>query len=143
MIIDRNLQPEGLRVSIDRLFSLSAEKIVSIEKSWAPGSGAPVFTAGGKYTSRGWTESEWQESADRLMEQDLVETADDGGVQGSGLQLTESGRTLRQELEETTQLAALDGWAHLGLEGTRRLAELLNPLRRSVIASGVLTASRS
>jgi len=56
MIIDRNVQPGGLRALIDRLFSFSAEKIVSIEKSWVPGSSAPVFTAGGKYTSRGWTE---------------------------------------------------------------------------------------
>jgi len=56
MIIDRNVRPGGLRALIDRLFSFSAEKIVSIEKSWVPGSSAPVFTAGGKYTSRGWTE---------------------------------------------------------------------------------------
>ncbi|GAA4351417.1 SCO6745 family protein [Angustibacter luteus] len=98
--------------------------------------------------SRGWTEAEWQESADRLMEQDLIGNADGageaaGGVQGSGLELTASGRELRTELEETTQLSALDGWAHLGLDGTRRLAELLNPLRRSVIASGVLAPTRA
>jgi hypothetical protein len=115
-----------------------------IEAMWTYGlADGPGVTLAFLQSSRGWTEAEWQESADRLMEQDLVEAADDGGVQGSGLRLTESGRTLREELEETTQLAALDGWAHLGLDGTRRLAELLNPLRRTVIASGILASSRA
>jgi unsaturated chondroitin disaccharide hydrolase len=56
MKIDRAIKPADLKTSVDRLFSLSAEKIQSLEKSWTPGSSAPVFTAGGRYTSRGWTE---------------------------------------------------------------------------------------
>src|SRR5579862_3599794 len=56
MNIDSALQPADLKVAVDRLFSLSAEKILSLEKSWTPGSSAPVFTASGRYTSRGWTE---------------------------------------------------------------------------------------
>src|ERR1041385_5236694 len=39
-----------------RLFELSAAKIRSIESGWRPEHGSPVFTAGGKYTTRGWTE---------------------------------------------------------------------------------------
>src|SRR5260370_32680697 len=35
---------------------LPATKTLSIKKAWAPAVGAPVFTFGGKYTSRGWTE---------------------------------------------------------------------------------------
>ena len=46
----------ALAPKVRRMFELSAAKIRSIEKSWAPASGAPVFTVGGKYTSRGWTE---------------------------------------------------------------------------------------
>src|SRR5262245_6260291 len=46
----------ALAPKLRRLFELSAAKIRSIEKSWAPAAGAPVFTFGGKYTSRGWTE---------------------------------------------------------------------------------------
>lgn len=38
------------------MFELSAGKILALEKSWDPGSGAPVFTRDGVYTSRGWTE---------------------------------------------------------------------------------------
>jgi hypothetical protein len=115
-----------------------------VEAMWTYGlADGPGVTLGFLRASRGWTEAEWQEAADRLMEQDLVEAAQDGGVRGSGLRLTDSGRTLREELEETTKLSALDGWAHLGLDGTRRLAELLNPLRRSVIASGVLAPTQA
>src|SRR6266567_3942926 len=46
----------ALAPKVRRMFELSAAKIRSIEQSWAPANGAPVFTVGGKYTSRGWTE---------------------------------------------------------------------------------------
>src|SRR6266550_9458876 len=46
----------ALAPKLHRLFELSAAKIRSIEKSSEPSAGAPVFTFGGKYTSRGWTE---------------------------------------------------------------------------------------
>lgn len=54
--INPNLTPQKLLPKITRLFELSAEKILAIEKSWKPEKGTPVFTVKGKYTSRGWTE---------------------------------------------------------------------------------------
>ena len=54
--IDSKLTPQKLVPQIERLFELSAEKILSIEKSGKPSAGTPVFTVKGKYTSRGWTE---------------------------------------------------------------------------------------
>jgi len=54
--IDSRLTPKTLLPKIYRLFELSGEKILSLEKSWDAGGGAPVFTVKGKYTSRGWTE---------------------------------------------------------------------------------------
>ncbi|MDE3167351.1 MAG: glycoside hydrolase family 88 protein, partial [Acidobacteriota bacterium] len=48
--------PAALLTKLRRLFELSAAKIRSLEASWRPESGSPVFTSGGKYTSRGWTE---------------------------------------------------------------------------------------
>jgi hypothetical protein len=54
--IDSKLTPQKLVPQIERLFALSAQKILSIEKSWKPQQGTPVFTVKGKYTSRGWTE---------------------------------------------------------------------------------------
>ena len=41
---------------IARLFELSAAKIRSIEDTWRPEDGAPVFTVQGRYQARGWTE---------------------------------------------------------------------------------------
>ena len=54
--IDRCLTAAALVPAIQRLFELSAAKIRSLEKSWNPSHGTPVFTVKGKYTSRGWTE---------------------------------------------------------------------------------------
>lgn len=54
--IDYGLTADKLTRKIYRLFELSAAKILDIEKTWNPSKGTPVFTAKGKYTSRGWTE---------------------------------------------------------------------------------------
>src|SRR5712691_4911536 len=54
--IDHRLTPQKLLPKINRLFELSAGKILNIEKTWNPAHGTPVFTVRGKYTSRGWTE---------------------------------------------------------------------------------------
>jgi len=57
--IDRRLTARALVPKIERLFDLSAQKILSLEKKWEPGKGTPVFTVRGKYASRSWTE--WTE----------------------------------------------------------------------------------
>jgi hypothetical protein len=54
--IDTTLTPAGLQPSITRLLDLSGQKIRALEQRWDPAAGSPVFTANGKYTSRGWTE---------------------------------------------------------------------------------------
>src|SRR5436190_10210911 len=54
--IDYQLTPERLRPKCERLFELSAGKILNLEKTWNRSRGTPVFTEKGKYTSRGWTE---------------------------------------------------------------------------------------
>ena len=56
MQIDSQLQVAGLAPYVNALLAQSAKKIHSINQSWSPNAGAPVFTSGGKYTSRGWTE---------------------------------------------------------------------------------------
>jgi unsaturated chondroitin disaccharide hydrolase len=52
----RERRAEDLLPAIDRLFELSADKIRSIEDTWNPADGAPVFTVEGQYRARGWTE---------------------------------------------------------------------------------------
>lgn len=99
--------------------------------------------------SRGWTDGEWAEAAERLREHGLVAEAphaqdgEPGGVQGSGLVLTPAGAAMRDDLEASTDLAALDAWRHLGEEGTRRLAAAARPLAAAVVASGALGPSRA
>jgi hypothetical protein len=56
MKIDFQLTAVGLRSAVERLFALSAGKILDIERTWDPDRGAPVFTAAGRYAARGWTD---------------------------------------------------------------------------------------
>jgi hypothetical protein len=54
--IDYEITPELLFPSVQRLFTLSGQKIHHLQKRWDPSKGTPVFTIKGEYTSRGWTE---------------------------------------------------------------------------------------
>jgi unsaturated chondroitin disaccharide hydrolase len=54
--IDYEITPTMLFPAVQRLFTVSGEKIKRLEKNWNPEKGTPVFTIKGKYTSRGWTE---------------------------------------------------------------------------------------
>src|SRR5256884_9385015 len=56
MKIDHHLTTQKLARNIERLFELSAQKILSLEKIWRAERGTPVFTVKGRYTTRGWTE---------------------------------------------------------------------------------------
>jgi unsaturated chondroitin disaccharide hydrolase len=56
MQIDDAIKPASLVPRIDRLWELSARKIRAIERRHAGGGETLVYTAGGRYTSRGWTE---------------------------------------------------------------------------------------
>jgi hypothetical protein len=54
--IDRRASAKQLLPKVQKLFELSAPKLLALEKSWDSAHGTPVFTVRGKYTSRGWTE---------------------------------------------------------------------------------------
>ncbi|MCD6339886.1 MAG: glycoside hydrolase family 88 protein [Verrucomicrobia bacterium] len=54
--IDFRLQPRDMVPLIERTFELSGAKILSLQRTWSPEQGAPVFTVRGRYTARGWTE---------------------------------------------------------------------------------------
>jgi unsaturated chondroitin disaccharide hydrolase len=56
MNIDPTLTAVALAQPARNVFEQSARKIRSIDASWQPSAGAPVFTVNGRYTSRGWTE---------------------------------------------------------------------------------------
>ena len=54
--IREDLTAAALEKKVKALFESSARKIKSLDATWRPEQGAPVFTIDGKYTSRGWTE---------------------------------------------------------------------------------------
>src|SRR5258705_12136527 len=54
--INNKLTANALMPKVRRLFDLSAQKILALERSWDTARGTPVFTVGGHYTTRGWTE---------------------------------------------------------------------------------------
>jgi len=54
--INFEISPADLSAKLDRLWELSAKKIVSIENTFDTRKGAPVITVAGKYGTRGWTE---------------------------------------------------------------------------------------
>src|SRR2546421_6605651 len=56
MQIDNHIQPKELTPSLDRLFSISEQKVADLDRTWDTSRGTPVFTVQGKYTTRGWTE---------------------------------------------------------------------------------------
>ncbi|HPA19988.1 MAG TPA: glycosyl hydrolase [Verrucomicrobiae bacterium] len=82
MRIDETLQPADLRAKLARLWELSGQKIRLIAREYDERKGSPVFTVGGKYTTRGWTE--WTQGFqygaailqfDATSEADLLEAA--------------------------------------------------------------------
>jgi unsaturated chondroitin disaccharide hydrolase len=54
--VNQELKPSHLTIKLQRFWELSGEKINLIEREYDSGKGSPVFTANGKYTTRGWTE---------------------------------------------------------------------------------------
>ena len=56
MKIDPKLTPADLAKASGKVLELAGEKSRLLQRSWDPARGTPVFTAAGKYTTRGWTE---------------------------------------------------------------------------------------
>ncbi len=56
MEINFDLRAGQMANGLDRFWSLSAEKILKLEKEYDKSQGSPVFTIDGKYSTRGWTE---------------------------------------------------------------------------------------
>jgi hypothetical protein len=66
--------------------------------------------------NRGWSDDEWEGARSRLAGLDLAD--------------------LRMRVEIRTDRLAVSPWAHLGEEGTDRLATLLQPLAEHMVATG-------
>jgi hypothetical protein len=81
--------------------------------------------------TRGWSDEEWTAARDRLRRRGLLAEDDT---------MTAEGQALRADIETRTDALAVEGWASVGADDSRRLYELLRPLREQVLAAGVLPA---
>jgi len=78
--------------------------------------------------SRGWRPADWAAAADGLRARGLL----------AGDEITEPGRRLRADLEETTDRLAAPAYDAIGLDGCSRLAELTRPISRTIVKAGML-----
>jgi len=76
--------------------------------------------------ARGWDDAAWDDAVDRLTARGWL---DDG-------ELTAEGLAMIAAIEADTDRLALAPWRALGDAGCDRLAELLAPVRRAVVAAG-------
>ena len=76
--------------------------------------------------ARGWDDAAWDGAAAELAERGWLE---DGGLSAEGLAMTAA-------VEADTDRLALPPWRALGDVRCDRLAELLTPVRRAVVAAG-------
>jgi len=56
MKINDNLKISDFKAKLHQFWQLATEKVILLEKEYDTSQGSPVFTAKGKYTTRGWTE---------------------------------------------------------------------------------------
>ena len=84
--------------------------------------------------TRGWSEEEYAAATDRLRERGWLDADGD---------FTDEGRAQRQRVEDDTDRLAVEGWAHVGAEATGRLHDLVSPLRRAVVDTGLLPIPRA
>ncbi|MGX1478943.1 UNVERIFIED_CONTAM: hypothetical protein RKD50_007751 [Streptomyces canus] len=83
------------------------------------------------FTTRGWTQREWDAAVERLRKRGLLDA--DG-------ELTERGTALREEIEAETDRLDRAPYEHLGAEGVRRLTELAIGFARTAAAAGAYPA---
>jgi hypothetical protein len=76
--------------------------------------------------ARGWDDEDWDDAAARLTARGWLD----------GDQLSAEGLAIVAAIEADTDRLALRPWQELGDVGCDRLAELLTPVRRAVVAAG-------
>ncbi|WP_430332698.1 SCO6745 family protein [Rhodococcus sp. ACT016] len=83
-------------------------------------------------TRRGWSPAAWDAAVSGLRDREVLNARGE---------LTADGRELRDVVEDLTDELAAAPWTALGEDGVSRLAELVEPWRKSVRESGLFPAS--
>jgi hypothetical protein len=79
--------------------------------------------------NRRWSDDEWAEAEDDLRSRGLL---------SAGGKLTEAGRALRQQVEDTTDALAEQGWSAMGDDKVEELDRLIRPISGSIMAAGLV-----
>ena len=95
---------------------------------------ATVSAAGGPskevfQVNRRWSDEDWAAAEDDLRDRGLLDSA------GA---LTDAGRALRQQVEDTTDTLADQGWRALGDDLTAELHDLVYPLSATLMSAGLI-----
>ena len=56
MHIQTDISAAKLLPKVEQVFDAAADKVRAVHRTWDPATGSPVFTQGGVYALRGWTE---------------------------------------------------------------------------------------
>lgn len=82
-------------------------------------------------TTRRWSEEAWQAGVDNLVERGLLRPDE---------RFTDEGRAFREEIERRTNVACVALVDAVGPEETRRLIDLLKPVRNGLLEGGAFAA---
>ncbi len=146
MEIDEKLKASDLKPELAQLFELCASKVMSLDKTWDPAKGTPVFTVDGQYTSRGWTE--WTQGFQYGLAILAFEVGGDKKLLSIGRE-----RTLKQMAAHVTHIGVHDhGFNNLSTYGNLRRLMLegkikhdeweMNFYELAIKASGAVQAAR-
>jgi hypothetical protein len=83
--------------------------------------------------TRGWPDAEWESGVDRLRGRGLVERVEPSEVHRASLALTDTGKALRQEIEDATDQLAVFPYESLGEDECAELRTTARPFSRAVV----------
>ncbi len=85
------------------------------------------FPPGSYKKLRGWTDEQWEAGVAATVEQGWVTPE---------LELTDAGRSLREQVEEQTDKSVAAPLTAIGADGVQRLIEIVKPLSKTIFTSG-------
>jgi hypothetical protein len=118
----REFRGDG-HISVLSAEGLSGLEALQLHIAFVPAVG-PVFRA-----TRGWTDDQWDASAERLRSRGWLAPGDE-------LTLTAAGHAYREEIEARTDVLDVPAYEAIGTEGCERLLELGATIAAALVADG-------
>lgn len=110
------------------LLDAGLDPVEALASHTATGKGmSPKWVLG----TRGWTRDDWDAARERLRDRGLLDAEGE---------LTDTGITLRREIETATDRLDRAPYEHLGAPGTARLTELMTDIVTTLLTAGAFPA---